>query len=164
MTRFSVLAGGLVLASACVASAQVPVTTVTESPVVAPAGMRVSQLIGSNVHLQGANNYGKVEDVVLNENGTPASMVVSNGGRYAMFPWHAANINYGQRAVTYNVAPQAVQPLFFEQSAWPTAVNPQYHTRVMQVFPNGAVAPVGAEKIKIKERPNGTIKEKIKER
>lgn len=127
--------------------------------------MRVSQLIGSNVHLQGANNFGKVEDVVLGQNGAPAYMVVSNGGRYAMMPWHAANINYGQRAVTYNVAPQAVQPLFFEQNAWPNnANNGLYHSRVMQVFPNNAVVNgPGYEKVKIKERPNGTIKEKIKE-
>jgi len=158
MFKLSILAGGLVLASSCFARAQVVTTTTTTAPAGAPGVMRVSQLIGSNVHLQGANNYGKVEDVVLNENGAPAYMVVSNGGRYAMFPWHGANINYGQRVVTYNVAPQAVQPLFFERNAWPNA-DAQYHSRVMQVFPA-----VGGERVKIKEKPNGTIKEKIRGR
>jgi hypothetical protein len=163
MFKLSILAGGLVLASACMASAQVTTVTTAPAPYGAPGSMRVSQLIGSNVNLQGANNFGKVEDVVLAQNGAPAYMVVSNGGRYAMFPWHAANINYGQRAVTYSVAPQAVQPLFFEQNAWPNSADTQYHTRVMQVFPNGAVAPpVGAENVRIKEKPNGTIKERIR--
>jgi len=140
---------------------------------------RVSQLIGSNVRLQGVNNYGKVEDVVLNNNGGIGYLVVGKGGRYALMPWNAANINYGQRVVSYDVTPQAVQPLFFEQNAWPTISDQQFTTRMQQVFPGaGAVrretlrpvegtlpAPGGTvvkEKVKVKRNGDVRVKEKVK--
>ncbi len=168
MWKLSSLACGLVLAGGGLAHAQFTTTTTTTT---APAGTevrRVSQLLGSTVHLQGTDNYGKVEDIILGDNGAPAYMVVSNGGRYGMFPWSGANINYGRRAVTYAVTPQAVQPLLFEQNAWPNVADQQFTTRTTQVFPAGGVVtspvPVETEKIKIKVKPNGTIKEKIRER
>jgi len=147
-------------------------TTTTET-------RRVSQLIGSNVRLQGNNNYGKVEDVVLDNNGGIGYLVVSNGGRYAMLPWSAADINYGQRVVTYNVAPQAVQPLFFERNAWPNVTDQQFTTRMQQVFPAAGVVrrdalrpvqgtippPAGTVvKEKVKVKPNGDVKVKEKVR
>ncbi len=174
------LACGLLLATTGLARAQVATTTTTTT---APDGStqirRVSQLIGSNVHLQGANGYGKIEDVVLNENGAPGYLVVANNGRYAMLPWNAANINYGQRVVNYNVTPQAIQPLFFGANAWPTVTDQQFTNRMNQVFPNTGVVrrevlrpvegtPVvpaaGAPGTSVKEKvkPNGTVK--IKER
>ena len=76
---------------------------------------RVSQILGANVRLQGEDTYGKVEDIVLDENGTVQYLVVSKGDRYVMMPYNAANVDYGQRVVIYDVTPQAVQPLFFEE-------------------------------------------------
>lgn len=180
------LAFGLALAWACAAEAQVT-TTVTTT---APGGTtvrRVTQLIGSNVRLQGSNQFGKVEDVVLAESGAPSYLVVSNNGRYVMMPWQAANIDYGQRVVTYNVTPKAIQPLTFAPTTWPNLTDPQWTTRVTQVFPNAGVTrremlrpaavvgpggavvappapggPVVEEKIKVKR--NGTVKIKERER
>src|SRR5258708_8746577 len=85
----------------------------TRTTTTTPAGSnteirRVSQLIGSNVRLQGDDRYGKVEDIVLNNNGGIGYLVVARGGRYALMPWNAANINYGQRVWAYDVTPQAV--------------------------------------------------------
>jgi hypothetical protein len=138
----------------------------------------ISQLIGSNVRLQGNPNFGRVEDVVFDNNGALSYLVVSNGGRYAMLPWNAANVNFGQRFVIYDVTPQAVQPLFFAPNAWPNVSDQQFTTRIRQVFPNagavrreamrpvvGAVppgAPVVEEKVKVKN--NGTVKVKEKVR
>ena len=110
-------------------------TTTTTTPAGTTEVRRVSQLIGSNVALQGNDNFGKIEDIVLNENGAPGYMVVSNGGQYAMLPFNAANINYGRRTVSYNVTPQAVQPLFFAQNAWPNMSDQMYTTRMHRVFP-----------------------------
>src|SRR5262249_10658562 len=81
--------------------------------------------------------------VVLNNNGGIGYLVVAKDGRYALMPWHAANVNYGQRVVSYNVTPQAVQPLFFNQNAWPTITDQQFTNRIQQVFP--AAAPVRRE-------------------
>jgi hypothetical protein len=167
------LACGLVLASTCLLHAQVVQETRT---VTTPGGTteirRVSQLIGSNVQLQGTN-FGRVEDVVLDNNGGIGYVVVGNNGRYAMLPWNAANVNYGQRMVSYTVTPQAVQPLFFAPNAWPNITDQQFITRTQKVFPNatvrrealrpavGVLPPGGpvVEKDKIKVKPNGTVKE-----
>jgi len=181
MFRISGLVWGLVLATSGLAFGQVVQETRTTTAT--PAGTeirRVSQLIGSNVNLQGNNNFGKVEDVVLDNNGAISYLVVSNGGRYAMMPWSAANFNYGQRVVNYNVTPQAVQPLFFAPNAWPNISDQQFTNRMTQVFPGTGVVrrevlrpvegtvPIGPGPAVVKEKekvkPNGTvkIKEKVK--
>ena len=87
------------------------------------------------MQLQGVNNFGRVEDAVIDDNGAIAYLVVSSNGQNVMLPWSEANFNFGQRTVAYNVAPQAVQPLFFESGAWPNVWGPQYMTRIRQVFP-----------------------------
>ncbi len=135
MKKICGLAFGLVLASAGLAGAQV-----TEVQTAAPAGAnteirRISQLLGATVQLQGANNFGRVEDAVIDDNGAIAYLVVSSNGRKVMLPWSAGNFNLGQRTVVYDIAPQAVQPLFFEGGAWPNVWGPQYMGQVRQVFP-----------------------------
>ena len=175
------LAVGLALAASGLAVAQ-DVVQETRTTTTTPAGKtteirRVSQLIGSNVRLQGDQGYGKVEDVVLDNNGGIGYLVVARGNRYALMPWNAADVNYAQRVVTYDVAPQAVQPLFFEQNAWPTISDQQFTTRMRQVFPNSRAvrrdalrpvegtlpAPGGAVvKEKVRVKPNGDVRVKQK--
>jgi sporulation protein YlmC with PRC-barrel domain len=140
---------------------------------------RVSQLLGANVRLQGDENYGKVEDVILDDNGGIGYLLVSKNNRYVMMPWNAANINYGQRVVAYDVAPRAVQPLYFDRNAWPSISDPQYTSRIQQVFPRsgtvrrevlrpvpGAPQPPGApvvdQKVKVKRNGDVKVKEKVK--
>ncbi len=157
MYRITGLACGFLVASSCLTQAQVVTTTTTTS---APSGsIRVSQILGSTVQLQGTNEFGKVEDIVLSEDGSPAYLVVANGGRHAMFPYSGANFQLAQKTVSYDVTPQAVQPLFFSPNAYPNVTDPQFTTRTSQAFPA-----TGSEKVKIKVRPNGTIKEKIRDR
>jgi hypothetical protein len=180
MKKICGLAVGLVLASGGFAGAQV----VTEVQTTAPAAganteiRRVSQLLGATVQLQGVNNFGRVEDAVIDDNGAIAYLVVSSNGQNVLLPWSEGNFNLGQRTVVYNIAPQAVQPLFFAPGAWPNVWGPQYMTRVRQVFPRAGVirrevlrpaAPAGVpvtpggvidEKVKVK--PNGKVK--VKER
>ena len=157
MLRISGLVGGLTLVLAGTAFGQqvIQETQTTTGPGGGVTEVRrVSQLMGSNVALQGSNNFGRVEDVVFDNDGRLSYLVVSSNGRNLMMPWHAANINYGRRVVAYDVAPGAVQPFFFEGSAWPNVWEPQYTTRMNQVFP------VTEERVKVK--PNGKVK--IKER
>lgn len=184
MTRINGLVCGLALFASGPALAQVVQETQTTTT---PAGTtqvrRVSQIIGSNVRLQGSNNFGKVDDVVLDQNGNISYIVVANGGKYAMFPWDPARVNYGQRYISYEVTPQAVQPLFFAQDAWPNITDRQFTARMQKVFPN--VAPVRREVLRPVEGtitppagtvapppgtapapvpPGGVIQEKIKEK
>lgn len=148
MRKINALACGLVLAVSGQAIAQVTVTT----PI--PAGTRtVNQIIGSTIRLQDGTSYGRVEDIVLNEDGSVEYLVVSREGSYALLPWSAARVDFGQRVVTYDVTPQAVQPLFFAPNAWPNVSDSQYVTRVRTVFPRAAVR----REIRRIEREGGTV-------
>lgn len=143
VSRFSGLVCGLAIAGASLAHAQevIQETRTTTAPAAAVASdtRLVSHILGSTVRLEGNNNFGTVNDIVLDRNGGIGYLVVSNGGRYAMLPWGAGNMNWGNRFVTYNVAPQAVQPFFFEKGVYPNVYDPAYTTRVKRVFPNAAV-------------------------
>jgi len=187
MLRFSGLACcGLALVAARGAPAQEAVQET--KTVVKPNGAvkqtrKISRIMGSTVRLQGNNNFGKVEDVVLDENGGIDYVVVAHDGRYAMLPWGPADVNYGDRVVTYDVAPKAVQPFLFAGEQWPDVAAENWTNQVRDVFgprairrqaarpvlnapPPGApgAAPAGSEKVKIKEKPNGDVKVKVKER
>lgn len=196
MTRTSVLALGLAVVAARAASGQVvqetqttqaPNGAITQTTTTTAAGpgalagpRRMSQIIGSEVRLQGANNFGRVEDVVLDPNGNIGYLVVGRGGQHAMLPWNAARFDYGRRVATYDVAPQAVQPLFFAPGAWPNLNDQQYAGRLGSVFPNvgpvnratlrpveGAVpgvvgGPVIEEREKIKRDGEVKVKERIR--
>jgi len=153
MRKFNGLLCGLLMAAGSVAQAQVTTTqtTVTTTTPANPEVRRVSQILGSTVQLQGVNNFGKVEDIVLDNNGGIGYLVVSSAdGKYTMLPWNAGNVNYGRRIVTYDVTPQAIQPFYFERNVYPNFTAPEYVTRVRRVFPNlgrvrtpGVVVPPG---------------------
>jgi sporulation protein YlmC with PRC-barrel domain len=135
MGKINALAFGLVLAASELAMAQVTETRTATTPI--PAGTRtVNQIIGSSIRLQDGVSYGRVEDIVLNEDGYAEYLVVSREGQYGLLPWAAARVDYGQRVVTYDVAPQVVQPFFFAPNAWPNVADPQFGTRIRQVFPS----------------------------
>jgi len=160
MNKFAGFACALVFSTPCLAQVvpgrtTVTTTTTTAAPAPARTSLRASQLMGTTVHLQGTNDYGKVEDIILSDDGGPTYLLVANNGQYVMMPLNAATFDETQKSLTYDVAPQAVQPLLFKQGAYPNIADPTYTSRLNQTFPN-------AEKIKIKQRANGTIKEKIK--
>jgi len=159
MNRTFGLACALALTSPCLAQAQQQITTTTTA--LAPAAtIRASQILGSTVHLQGTNNYGKVEDIVLGDDGGATYLVVASAGRHVMMPFSAATYDQGQRVVSYEVSQQAVQPLSYEPTALPNVSDPQFTTRTSQVFPTA----VGTERTRIKIKPNGVIKERIRDR
>jgi len=181
MMKLHGLLCGFLMAAGSLAQAQVPTTdTVTPTPATAGTEVRrVSQILGSTVQLQGVNNFGKVEDIILSDGGGIGYLVVSANGKSVLLPWNAGSVNYAQRVVTYDVTPQAVQPFYFERNAYPNMNDPQYTTRMQQVFPNagGVRPPTGAgqpngtvveEKEKVKVRPNGRViikdKEKVRDR
>ncbi|MFO0952698.1 MAG: PRC-barrel domain-containing protein [Isosphaeraceae bacterium] len=148
MRTMCALAVGLVLGGAGLAFGQVevrvgtpapPLVEAVPTPVPAPANAsevrRISQILGATVQLQGVNNFGRVEDAVIDENGAIAYLVVGNNGRNVMLPWSEASFNLTNKTVVYNVPPQAVQTLYFEGNAWPNVWAPQYVTRVRRIFP-----------------------------
>src|SRR4051812_10708442 len=107
MIRLNALACGVALAVSGLAAAQDAVQE-TRTTTTTPGGTtttteirRVSQVIGSTVALQGANDFGKVEDIVLNDNGCIEYVVITHDNQFAMLPWTAANLNFNRRVVTF---------------------------------------------------------------
>jgi sporulation protein YlmC with PRC-barrel domain len=151
MRKINALACGIVLSASGLAMAQVTETRTVSPPI--PAGTRtVNQIIGSSIRLQGGTSYGRVEDIVLNDDGYVEYLVVSREGSYAMLPWSAAKVDYGQRVVTYDVDPQVVQPLFFTRDAWPNYSDPQFTTRIRSAFPRAV-----RREVRRIEREGGTV-------
>jgi sporulation protein YlmC with PRC-barrel domain len=130
MSKLKALVCGLVLAAAGPSTGQEARPTELS---------KVSQIIGSSVLLQDGVNYGKVQDIVLNEDGCIEYVVVSREERYALMPWAVARFDYGQRALIFNVTPQVVQPLFFARDAWPNVADPVFGRRVRDAFGPSAV-------------------------
>ena len=139
MSKLNALVCGLVLAAAGSATGQEARPTELR---------KVSQIIGSSVLLQDGVNYGKVEDIVLNEDGCIEYVVVSREDRYALMPWGVATVDYGRRAVVFDVTPQVVQPLFFARDAWPDVADPQFSRRVQDAFGPRAVCEVRRESVR----------------
>lgn len=193
MKLFNMLAFGLALASSGLATAQQvrietqtttttapaagPSTTIVQTAPAAPVGVRkVSQILGSTVQLQDGSGFGKVDDIVLDEEGRIDYLVVSRDNQVAVMPYDAARVDYGRRVVVYDVTPQAAQPLFFAPTAWPNLADPQFSRRMegafgpramrRQVRVQGAppvAVPGDVEKVKIKDNGN-RVKIKVKDR
>ena len=143
MMKFNGFLCGLLMAASSLAQAQVTTTETTTTARTSTEVRRVSQILGSTVQLQGVNNFGKVEDIILSDSGGIGYLVVSANGKSVLLPWDAGTVNYAQRVVTYDVTPQAVQPFYFERNAYPNFSDQQYTTRMQQVFPTaGAVRSV----------------------
>ena len=181
MSRLSGLTCGLVLIASGFAVGQevIQPRTVTTTPAGPTAELRrVSQILGSSVRLQDGSGYGRVEDIVLSEDGCIEYAVISRENQYALLPWGIANVDYSQRVVTFGVTPHVIQPCFFAPNAWPNLSDPAFGRRMQQAFgpspvwremrrealrpapPGTRVAPAGAPvpsprepaKVKVKEK------------
>src|SRR5262245_48053942 len=138
MSRLSGLTCGLVLVAVGFAVGQEVIQpgTVTTTPAEL---RRVSQILGSSVRLQDGSGYGRVEDIVLSEDGCIEYTVISRENQYALLPWGIANVDYSQRIVTFGVTPQVIQPFFFAPNAWPNLSDPAFGSRMQQAFGPSAV-------------------------
>jgi hypothetical protein len=106
-------------------------------------GLRSSALVGSSVKLGDGQPVGKVEDLVINEDGHVDFMVVSfNGpsefrGRLAAIPWSVGKMDFAARTVTLNVERDMLRdaPIFFSRgTAWPNLYEPQWAASVHNYF------------------------------
>jgi len=101
---------------------------------------RASQILGSSVRLNDGTGYGKVEDFVIGPDNRIEYLIVGHENQYTALPYSVGQYNPGQRVITYNVAPQVLQPLRFAPNAWPNFGDPVYFRRVQTIFP-GFVRP-----------------------
>jgi sporulation protein YlmC with PRC-barrel domain len=96
---------------------------------------RASQIIGSSVRLNDGSGYGKVEDFVIGPDNRIEYLIVAHENQYTALPYGVGQYNPGQRVITFDVAPQALQPLRFAPDAWPNFGDPVYVRRVRTIFP-----------------------------
>jgi hypothetical protein len=67
---------------------------------------RLSLVIGGGVRIAKGVSVGKIEDVVLNDQGCIDYLVVVQGDKYVAIPWTVATVNYGERIVTVDITEQ----------------------------------------------------------
>jgi hypothetical protein len=106
-------------------------------------GQRSSAVVGTYVKLPDGQRVGRVEDLMINEDGCVDFMVVSFDGssefrgRLAAIPWSVGKMDFGARAVTLNVERDTLReaPIFFSRgTAWPNLYEPQWATSVHNYF------------------------------
>src|SRR4051812_4022892 len=74
---------------------------------------RATTVIGSGVRLAGGATWGKIEDIVLNENGCVDYVVLANENRFVLVPWAATRVDFAQHFVTIDVPVDRIQTLAF---------------------------------------------------
>jgi hypothetical protein len=92
---------------------------------------RASSIIGARVSIQGDVAIGKVEDLVLNQNGTVEYLVVLNEDKYVLVPWAAAKLDPGQRTVVVEIRQEKFREVpTFTRESWPNFSDTQYIERI----------------------------------
>jgi len=92
---------------------------------------RASSIIGARVSIQGDVAVGKVEDLVLSQNGTVEYLVVLNEDKYVLVPWAAAKLDPGQRTVMVEIRQEKFREVpTFTRESWPNFSDTQYIERI----------------------------------
>ena len=130
-----IVACGLVLTGTLVAQAQTKKIEVQREVRREPVGRaefpRASSIIGARVSIQGDVAIGKVEDLVLNQNGTVEYLVVLNEDKYVLVPWGAAKLDAGQRTVVVEIRQERFREVpTFTRESWPNFSDTQYIERI----------------------------------
>jgi hypothetical protein len=96
---------------------------------------RVSVIMEAGVALQDADSFGKVVDVVLNENGCVEYLVVSYDQNYIMVPWSVTTVNFERRVVRLEVTRERLRDVpTFTRDRWPNLGDAQYRQQVFKAF------------------------------
>ena len=130
-----VMACGLVLVGALLAQAQTQKIEVQKRVEVAPRASanfpRASSIIGARVGIQGDVAVGKVDDLVLNQDGTVEYLVVLNEDKYVLVPWAAAKLDPAQRTVMVEIRQEKFREVpTFTRESWPNFSDTQYIERI----------------------------------
>jgi hypothetical protein len=115
-------------------------------------------LIGAPVSIRDHHSIGKVEDLVLNDNGCVEYLVVWNDAKYVLVPWSAARIDFGQRTVAIEIEREKFREVpTFTRDRWPDLSDAGYVERIHTHY--GVKPPARERKIERKEEKKGERKE-----
>src|SRR5436853_6937878 len=98
---------GVLLLGAQFAQAQAQVQVQTQTTQQPAAGahhtLKAKNIIGAQITIQGNNNVGTVQDIILNDDGVVEYFVVGDGTKLVSVPWEAAKFNFENRTATINI-------------------------------------------------------------
>src|SRR5262249_1697100 len=81
---------------------------------------RGSTVVGSRVVLERGGSVGKVEDIVLNEDGCIAYLVVTYQDEYILVPWGVAAVDFQEQVVRLEVTRETLRSVpTFTRGNWP---------------------------------------------
>jgi hypothetical protein len=81
---------------------------------------RVSNILGAKVTIQNNVSIGKVEDLIINDNGTIDYMVVLNEDKYVLVPWNAGIVDFDQRTIAVEIPREKFREVpTFTRERWP---------------------------------------------
>jgi len=129
------LACCLTLAGADMVYGQAPVRTRETTTTSTTTIHRVSAVMGDNVVVSDGGTVGKVEDIVLSENGCVDYVVVSYENKYVLVPWGVTTWNVQDRTLRVNITKDRfTQVPTFTRDHWPSLTDSQYIGRVRTAF------------------------------
>jgi PRC-barrel domain len=145
MSKFQVtlstrLACCALLAGAGFALAQAPAARETRRPAVHIE--RVTQVIGTQLVLRDNASIGKIEDIVLSEDGCVEYLVVSYSEKYVLVPWSVAKVDVQRKVVAVDIAKDRFMEVpTFSRDQWPSFQDGQYIEKVRTIYNVPAAGP-----------------------
>jgi hypothetical protein len=131
------LIGSLILASASIVYAQER-KEIQPRRADAKVGVeihRVSSVIGTTVSLRGNTSLGKIDDIVLNDNGCVDYLVVAYDDKFVLVPWSSARVDFGNRTVTVDIERDRFRDApTFTREAWPDLSDSKYVDKVYKFY------------------------------
>jgi sporulation protein YlmC with PRC-barrel domain len=96
---------------------------------------RVSTVISSRVVLAEGGSVGKVEDIVVNEDGCIDYLVVAYQDEFILVPWSITTVNFQQQVVRLDATRQTLRSVpTFTRGNWPNLSNRQYTQRLWSAW------------------------------
>ena len=127
----------LVVASSFWANAQVERTQVeTRRKVGGTTHVRRSSVvIGATVAGRGDFSIGKVEDLVINEDGCIDYLVVANEDKFVLVPWGSATVDFERRTVIAEIEREKFRDVpTFTKERWPDVTDRVYVEKIRTFY------------------------------
>jgi len=97
--------------------------------------VRIKQILGTKVAIQGNTAVGIIDDVVLDDQGQIEYVIVNNEGKMVTVPWSAAKWDLQQRSATINLTQQQYQAIpTYTVQQYPNFYAPTYRTETYKVY------------------------------
>src|SRR5205823_1153619 len=95
----------------------------------------ISTVMGSTVHVASDESFGKVADIVVNDNGCVDYVVLNYRNKFYFVPWKMTRFDFSERVVTINVRKsRLLKAPSFTRNRWPKPGDTRFTVRVRTFF------------------------------